>query len=67
MKNHPFIDGNKRAAHLITVTFLDVNGYRLQATEDEHFDLMLNVATGLDIDAVERWIQGHLTAEDKAT
>ena len=55
------VDGNKRAAHLIAFTLLDVNGYTLSATEDEQFDLMMAVAgKGLDVDSVEDWLRRHL-------
>ncbi|HZK67345.1 MAG TPA: type II toxin-antitoxin system death-on-curing family toxin [Chloroflexota bacterium] len=61
VKNQPFIDGNKRVAHLIAFTFLDVNGYVLIATEDEQFDLMVSIAAeGLDVDVVEDWVRKHL-------
>jgi death-on-curing protein len=33
IKNHPFVDGNKRVAFTAAVTFLHVNGRRVQATE----------------------------------
>ena len=33
VKNHPFIDGNKRAGFITAVTFLELNCYRFQATE----------------------------------
>ena len=34
-KNHPFVDGNKRAAFLATGLFLYLNGYRLNASQTE--------------------------------
>ena len=33
VKNHPFIDGNKRAGFIVAVLFLELNGYLFQATE----------------------------------
>jgi death on curing protein len=33
MKNHPFIDGNKRVGFTVAVVFLELNGYRFKATE----------------------------------
>lgn len=59
VKNHPFLDGNKRIAHLTAVTFLEVNGYALTATEDEEFELLIGVATGKTLDEVERWVRDH--------
>jgi death-on-curing protein len=44
--NHPFVDGNKRTALASALTFLIVNGFELQASKDEVFDLVIGVATG---------------------
>lgn len=45
-KNHPFIDGNKRIALACAHTFMQVNGWRLNASQDELYDLVLRVAAG---------------------
>jgi death-on-curing protein len=57
-KNHPFIDGNKRAAFLAVGLFLALNGRRLAATQLEATMTMLGVAAG-DIDeaAFAAWIR----------
>jgi len=33
VKNHPFIDGNKRVGFVVAVVFLELNGFRFRATE----------------------------------
>jgi len=33
VKNHPFIDGNKRTGFVVAVVFLELNGYRFHASE----------------------------------
>lgn len=43
-KNHPFIDGNKRAAFLATGLFLYLNGYRLTASQADATLAMLGAA-----------------------
>lgn len=43
--NHALVDGNKRLALAATVVFLGVNRYRLDATNDEAYDLVIDVAT----------------------
>ena len=43
-KNHPFIDGNKRAAFLATGLFLYLNGYRLNVSQAEATLTMLAAA-----------------------
>ena len=35
VKNHPFLDGNKRAGFMAAYTFLGINGQQLQAPEEE--------------------------------
>ena len=41
--NHPFIDGNKRTAFAVMDTFLRVNGYVLTLTNEQAYDLVLQV------------------------
>ena len=45
-RNHPFVDGNKRTAFAVTHTFLRVNSVRLSLTDDEAYDLVMQVAQG---------------------
>ena len=42
--NHALVDGNKRLALLATAVFLRTNGFRLDMTDDEAFDLTVSVA-----------------------
>ena len=46
VRNHPFVDGNKRAAFLVCTLFLDLNGQILIATEAEATAIMLAFAGG---------------------
>lgn len=56
-KNHPFVDGNKRAAFLSIGVFLAVNGYRLKADPVDSIQTMLAVASGtLDEPELAAWI-----------
>jgi death-on-curing protein len=43
--NHALADGNKRTAWAATRLFCGLNGYCIEATEDQRFDLILAVAT----------------------
>lgn len=45
-KNHPFVDGNKRTAVAAALTFLDLNGFDVDASEDEFYALVIGVAEG---------------------
>jgi death on curing protein len=51
--NHPLVDGNKRLAWLATYVFLDLNGHRLVATQDEVVDLVVAVADGILSDVAD--------------
>jgi len=51
--NHALVDGSKRLALLATAVFLRINGYVLDLTDDEAFDLTMSVAAGqLDADGI---------------
>ncbi len=59
-KNHPFVDGNKRAAFLAVGMFLLLNGWRLTATPADATLAMLGVAAGqMDEAAFARWLRQH--------
>jgi death on curing protein len=59
-KNHPFVDGNKRAAFLATGLFLALNGWRLTAPQLDATAVMLDVAAG-NIDEITYgdWLRAH--------
>ncbi len=60
-QNHPFVDGNKRAAFLSVGLFLALNGYRLIATQAEATIVVLSLAAG-ELDEVEfaGWLREHM-------
>jgi len=45
-QNHPFIDGNKRAALASSLVFLDINGYELNCNDEILYNEIMNVAKG---------------------
>lgn len=60
-QNHPFVDGNKRAAFLSVGLFLALNGYRLVATQAEATLAMMSLAAGeLKEEEFAAWLRGHL-------
>ncbi len=44
--NHPFIDGNKRTAFAVADTFVRLNDFSLDLTDDRAYDLVMQVAQG---------------------
>ncbi|HBR67846.1 MAG TPA: type II toxin-antitoxin system death-on-curing family toxin [Rhodospirillaceae bacterium] len=54
--NHPFLDGNKRTAHVVARTFLLLNGYNLEASQEEKYKtIMALAASEMDEDALAAW------------
>jgi death-on-curing protein len=57
-RNHPFVDGNKRAALLALVTFLGLNGIDFVADEAEAAVIVRDLAAGLvSEEGLVRWIR----------
>lgn len=56
-KNHPCVDGNKRAAFQVMYLFLGLNGLRIVADEPEVVTIMLRVASSEpDEESLARWL-----------
>lgn len=45
-RNHPFVDGNKRTAAVVSETFLNLNGFMLDASDAELVVVFLDLAAG---------------------
>ena len=62
VKNHPFLDGNKRAGFMAAYTFLGVNGFQLEAPEEEAVLQTLALAAGdTEADAYATWLRKSCT------
>ena len=60
ISNHAFVDGNKRIGMYVMLTFLEVNGIKLEATNDEISTVGLAVAAGtMDYPALLNWVIDH--------
>ncbi len=60
-KNHPFADGNKRAAFMACFLFLLKNGFTVQATEENKYVTMLSLAEGSISEAdFVAWLDAHV-------
>lgn len=63
-KNHPFVDGNKRAAFHSVGLFLSINGYELVADQLDAIQTMMSLAAGaLSEEQFAAWIKVHMTSE----
>jgi len=61
VKNHPFMDGNKRTGALALLEFLERNSYTLDTNNDELYQFTIDVATSaLDKEQVTEWIRARV-------
>jgi death on curing protein len=56
--NHPFVDGNKRTALVVSFAFLDVNGLEVTASQEDAFLTILGLAAGeISEDQLAAWFE----------
>ena len=68
IRNHGFIDGNKRIAHAAMEVFLVMNGMELRASVDDQERFMLALATGeVSREALAEWLRAHVTQLSSGT
>ena len=60
ISNHAFLDGNKRIGMYIMISFLELNGIRIDASNEDVYNLGMSVADGsADNTDVLKWIHEH--------
>jgi len=63
IRNHPFVDGNKRIAFMTAYVFLARNGRRLTAGEANATSIMMGLAAGqIDEASFAAWLRDHSAA-----
>lgn len=61
VKNHPFVDGNKRTGYVVMETFLVKNGFELNAAVTDKYLTFLRLAEGsLTEDALTAWLRDRI-------
>ena len=61
VRNHPFVDGNKRTGFLVGILFLELNGARFTASEPAAAQAILNLAAGtIDEPALTAWLRANV-------
>jgi death on curing protein len=59
--NHPFVDGNKRTAYVVTRSFLILNGYDLEASEEATYQTWMDLAASrLSEEELAIWIRERI-------
>ncbi|MEK7858138.1 MAG: type II toxin-antitoxin system death-on-curing family toxin [Elusimicrobiota bacterium] len=68
IKNHPFVDGNKRTGFEAMRLFLRLNGLDVKASEDEKFRFVMEAASDSTVDehAFRTWLKKHSVKRRKA-
>ena len=65
LRNHPFIDGNKRTALVVAIAFLELNGISLTAGQEETYLTIDDLAAGrITEHAFEAWLKRNSTAAE---
>ena len=60
IKNHSFRDGNKRIGALVLLVLLEMNGWHVEATNEEFADIIMGIAASeKDEEGLRNWVEGH--------
>lgn len=60
VRNHPFVDGNKRTGFVVGILFLELNGIRFIASEEDATQAVLSLASGtLDEAGYTAWLRAN--------
>src|SRR5205807_1859701 len=66
VRNHPFVDGNKRTGFVVGILFLELNGYRFTAREEDAAQAVLELAAGnLDETGYTSFLRGNVARRKK--
>lgn len=60
LRNHAFVDGNKRSSMFAAMTFLELNGYKFNAKQKEVVDYALKIENEkLPVEEIAKWLKDH--------
>jgi len=64
VRNHPFLDGNKRTGFMLAAVFLEINGWELTGAEESVVEMTRGLAAGtVSEDAYGRWLVENTRAK----
>ena len=62
IKNHSFRDGNKRIGALVLLVLLELNGWHVDATNEEFADIVMGIAASeKDEEDLKQWVESHVS------
>jgi death-on-curing protein len=57
-RSHPFVDGNKRSALIVAITFLEANGFEVVGPREDEYLMFFGIAEGrVSEDQLAQWIE----------
>jgi death-on-curing protein len=66
VRNHPFVDGNKRTGFVVGILFLELNGYLFTASQEDTANAVLELAAGsLDEPGYSAFLRAHVARSKK--
>ena len=66
IRNHPFVDGNKRVGHAAMEVFAILNGYTIDASVDTQEQLILGIASGdVSREQLVEWLTAHIREQTR--
>ena len=64
VKNHPFVDGNKRTGAIALVAFLEEEGFSFLADEESFYNLIISISTGeRSFDEIVTWLKENTISQ----
>ena len=61
VRNHPFMDGNKRTGFVVGILFLELNGFNFHASEEDATQAVMDLAAGkIDEPAYAEWLPSNV-------
>ena len=66
VRNHPFVDGNKRVGFVAGILFLELNGFDFEASEEDSIRAVLDLAAGtIDENILAEWLRENVTQQKR--
>ena len=67
IRNHPFVDGNKRTGFAVGTAFLELNGFTFHASETEATQAVFDLAAGrMDEESFAEWLRANSKRKRRA-